>query len=362
MTEEKNGEEVAAATQRILDEEGIALTKEERQRLLQDIRDEVFGLGPIEPLLRDPTVCDILVNGPHQVYVERAGKMQPTAIRFSDDAHVLRIIERIVSRVGRRIDESNPMVDARLADGSRVNAIIPPLALDGPSVSIRRFATDKLDHNDLIRFGSMTPELVLTLQAAVARAPQRADLGRHRLGQDDAAQRALELHPGGRAHHHDRGLGRAPAAAEARGPARDAAREPRGQGRDHPARAGGEHAPHAARPHRRRRVPCRGGARHAPGDEHGPRRLAHHGPREHAARRALAPRDDGRDVGPRPPEVGGARADRLGDRPRDPAGAARRRLAPHHERAGDHRHGGRGRSPCRRSSSSSAAASTRTAR
>jgi pilus assembly protein CpaF len=167
MTEEKNGEEVAAATQRILAEEGVALTKDERARLLSDIRDEVFGLGPIEPLLRDATVCDILVNGPHQVYVERNGKMQPTNIRFRDDAHVLRIIERIVSRVGRRIDESNPLVDARLADGSRVNAIIPPLAIDGPSVSIRRFATDKLDHNDLIRFGSMTPELVLTLQAAV---------------------------------------------------------------------------------------------------------------------------------------------------------------------------------------------------
>ena len=112
-------------------------------------------------------MCDILVNGPHQVYVERAGKLEPTAIRFRDDAHLLRIIERIVSRVGRRIDESTPMVDARLPDGSRVNAIIPPLAIDGPSLSIRRFATDTLDHNDLIRFGSLTPELVLTLQAAV---------------------------------------------------------------------------------------------------------------------------------------------------------------------------------------------------
>jgi pilus assembly protein CpaF len=167
MTEEKNGEEVMAATQRILGEEAIALTKEERQRLLRDIKDEVFGLGPIECLLRDETVCDILVNGPHQVYVERAGKMQPTSIRFRDDAHVMRIIERIVSRVGRRIDESNPLVDARLPDGSRVNAIIPPLAIDGPSISIRRFAADKLDHNDLIRFGSLSPELVLTLQAAV---------------------------------------------------------------------------------------------------------------------------------------------------------------------------------------------------
>jgi len=167
MTEEKNGEEVVTATQRILSEEGIALTKDERNRLLREIKDEVFGLGPIEPLLRDKTVCDILVNGPDQVYVERAGKMEETGIRFRDDAHLLRIIERIVSGMGRRIDESNPMVDARLPDGSRVNAIIPPLALDGPSVSIRRFAADTLDHNDLIRFGSLTEELVLTLEAAV---------------------------------------------------------------------------------------------------------------------------------------------------------------------------------------------------
>jgi pilus assembly protein CpaF len=167
MTEEKNGDEVVTATQRILAEEGIALTKDERNRLLREIKDEVFGLGPIEPLLRDKTVCDILVNGPDQVYVERAGKMEETSIRFRDDAHLLRIIERIVSGVGRRIDESNPMVDARLPDGSRVNAIIPPLALDGPSVSIRRFAADTLDHNDLIRFGSLTEELVLTLEAAV---------------------------------------------------------------------------------------------------------------------------------------------------------------------------------------------------
>jgi len=167
MTEEKNGEEVVVATQRILAEEGIALTKDERNRLLRDIRDEVFGLGPIEPLLRDETICDILVNGAQQVYVERAGKLEETSIRFRDDAHLMRIIERIVSRVGRRIDESNPMVDARLEDGSRVNAIVPPLALDGPSLSIRRFPADTLDHNDLIRFGSITAEMAKTLEAAV---------------------------------------------------------------------------------------------------------------------------------------------------------------------------------------------------
>ena len=167
MTEEKNGEEVVVATQRILSEEGIALTKEERNRLLRDIRDEVFGLGPIEPLLRDPTICDILVNGAQRVYVERAGKLEETSIRFRDEAHLMRIIERIVSRVGRRIDESNPMVDARLEDGSRVNAIVPPLALDGPSLSIRRFPADTLDHHDLIRFGSINEEMAMTLEAAV---------------------------------------------------------------------------------------------------------------------------------------------------------------------------------------------------
>jgi pilus assembly protein CpaF len=167
MSEEKNGDEVVAATQRVLSEEGVALTKDERQRLLREIKDEVFGLGPIEPLLRDPTVCDILVNGASQIYVERAGKIEPTSARFRDDAHLMRIIERIVSRIGRRIDESNPMVDARLEDGSRVNAIVPPLALDGPSMSIRRFTADKLDHNDMIRLGSLTEEFVATLQAAV---------------------------------------------------------------------------------------------------------------------------------------------------------------------------------------------------
>jgi pilus assembly protein CpaF len=167
MNEETNGEEVVAATQKILAEEGVALTKEERQRLLREIKDEVFGLGPIEPLLRDPSVNDILVNGPKQIYVERAGKLELTHARFRDDAHLLRIIERVVSLIGRRIDESSPMVDARLEDGSRVNAIIAPLALDGPSMSIRRFTADKLDHEDMIRLGSMTPELVATLRAAV---------------------------------------------------------------------------------------------------------------------------------------------------------------------------------------------------
>ncbi|HSR01954.1 MAG TPA: CpaF family protein [Methylophilaceae bacterium] len=143
----------------IVDEESIALNQFERKTLSQDIENEMFGLGPIEVLLKDPTISDILVNGPKQVYVERGGKLELTSITFQDNKHLLNIIERIVSRIGRRIDESSPMVDARLADGSRVNAIIPPLALDGPVVSIRRFSVNPLQVDDLLRLNSITPEM-----------------------------------------------------------------------------------------------------------------------------------------------------------------------------------------------------------
>jgi pilus assembly protein CpaF len=164
---DKASVEIETATQRILADDNIPLTKPERERLVREIQDEVFGLGPLEPLLRDSAVNDILVNGAKVVYVERAGKVELTEASFRDDAHLMRIIERIVSAVGRRIDESHPMVDARLEDGSRVNVIIPPLALDGPSMSIRRFSEDKLDHDDLIRFGSLTPACVALFEGAV---------------------------------------------------------------------------------------------------------------------------------------------------------------------------------------------------
>jgi pilus assembly protein CpaF len=140
----------------------------ERDALITDVFHELFGLGPLESLLSDGTVSDILVNRADQVYVEREGKLQPTDFRFKDDAHLLRIIERIVSSVGRRIDESSPMVDARLADGSRVNAIIPPLALDGPTLSIRRFRTDKLGADDLVDRLSLTRPMLEFLKAAVS--------------------------------------------------------------------------------------------------------------------------------------------------------------------------------------------------
>jgi len=167
VSKERASQDVAAATRRILDEQRVLLSMEDREHLVQEIQNEVFGLGPLEPLLQDPTVTDILVNGHDLVYIERFGKLEKTAARFKDDAHLMRIIERIVSAVGRRIDETNPMVDARLADGSRVNAIIPPLALDGPSVSIRRFGADPLGVNDLVEVGAITPEIVELLNGIV---------------------------------------------------------------------------------------------------------------------------------------------------------------------------------------------------
>src|SRR5947209_228902 len=143
------------------------LSRKERDDLVVEIEHETFGLGPIEPLMQDPTVSDILVNGAREIYIERRGKLERTRVTFRDDTHLLQVIDRIVSAVGRRVDESSPMVDARLPDGSRVNAIIPPLALDGPVLSIRRFAKDPFRMADLIEFGTLTPALAEILRATV---------------------------------------------------------------------------------------------------------------------------------------------------------------------------------------------------
>jgi pilus assembly protein CpaF len=159
--------ELRAAIAQLIDEQTVPLSQRDREQLNEEILHEVHGLGPIEPLMNDPEVCDILVNTPKQVYVERNGKLELTPVVFRNDAHLLQIIDRIVSRVGRRIDESSPMVDARLPDGSRVNAIIAPLALDGPLLSIRRFGRDPLTVDDLVGFGSLTPEIVAVLRAMV---------------------------------------------------------------------------------------------------------------------------------------------------------------------------------------------------
>jgi pilus assembly protein CpaF len=149
------------------EEDGIPLNYSEREQFLREIQDEVLGLGPIEPFMRDPTISDILVNTYKQIFVERFGKIESAEVRFKDDAHLRRIIDKIVSAVGRRIDESSPMVDARLPDGSRVNAIIPPLAIDGPILSIRRFAIDPLELEDLITLKALTPEIGELLKGIV---------------------------------------------------------------------------------------------------------------------------------------------------------------------------------------------------
>ncbi|MDT3670310.1 MAG: CpaF family protein [Aromatoleum sp.] len=152
-------DELRLMVERLLAEENVVVNTSERRDLVRDIQYEMLGLGPIEPLLADPSVSDILINGAHQIYVERHGKIELTDVTFSDDAHLMKIIDKIVSRVGRRVDESSPMVDARLPDGSRVNAIIPPLALDGPVVSIRRFAAVPLTMEKLIGFKALTPPM-----------------------------------------------------------------------------------------------------------------------------------------------------------------------------------------------------------
>src|ERR1700687_993245 len=159
--------EVRAAVARLVEEEKTPLSLVEKDRVVEEVLDEVFGLGPLEPLLRDPTISDILVTTPRLVYVERAGKLYRTSVEFKDNTHLLRIIEKVVARVGRRVDESSPLVDARLPDGSRVNAAIPPVAVDGPLLSIRRFGKDLLQGEDLVKKMALTDGMLELLKACV---------------------------------------------------------------------------------------------------------------------------------------------------------------------------------------------------
>lgn len=160
--------EIGDIGQEFLNEKGLVLNREDRSTLIQELYNEVKGLGPLEPLLQDESINDILVNGPQQIFVERAGKLELSDVTFKDEKHLLRIIDKIVSAVGRRVDESNPYVDARLADGSRFNAMVPPIAVDGSLVSIRKFKKEKLAVDDLVNFGAFTEEMAAYLQAAVA--------------------------------------------------------------------------------------------------------------------------------------------------------------------------------------------------
>src|SRR6266542_4310307 len=167
MAGERVRNEIRAAVAKLVDEEKTPLSLVEKDRVIEEVLDEVFGLGPLEPLLADPTISDILVTTPKLVYVERAGKLHRTPVEFKDNAHLLRIIEKVVSRVGRRVDESSPLVDARLPDGSRVNAAIPPVAVDGPLLSIRRFGRGALKGEDLVKKLSLTDGMLELLKGAV---------------------------------------------------------------------------------------------------------------------------------------------------------------------------------------------------
>ncbi len=294
------------------DRDKTPLSLFERETIVSDVLHELFGLGPLEGLLSDPSISDILVNRFDQVYVERHGKLEPTEVTFKDERHLQQIIERIVSTIGRRIDESSPMVDARLADGSRVNAIIPPLALDGSVLSIRRFRTDRLAADDLVGRESWTQPMREFLQAAVACRLNIIVSGGTGAGKttllnilssfindnervvtiEDAAELRLRQ-------RHVVRLETRPANIE-------------GQGRRPPARAGRQRPSYAARSHRRRRGPERGSPRHAAGDEHGARWQLDDRPRQQPSRRAVSPRHDGRDGEPEYPRKGHPPADRLG--------------------------------------------------
>ena len=161
-------EEIRSIMNEYLETNSIVVNREDRTVLQDELYDEVVGLGPLEPLLKDDSIADILVNGPHQIFIERNGKLQLSEVKFKDERHLIRIIDKIVSAVGRRVDESNPYVDARLLDGSRFNAMIPPVAIDGSLVSIRKFKKDKLGIRDLVQFGAFSEQMAMYLEAAVA--------------------------------------------------------------------------------------------------------------------------------------------------------------------------------------------------
>ncbi len=159
--------EIRLVVEHLCDSENTLLNRAERDRIVDEVMDETFGLGPLELLLKDATISDILINGPKNIFVERRGRLEKTEVEFRDNQHLMQIIDRIVSKVGRRVDETCPMVDARLEDGSRVNAIIPPLALDGAAVSIRRFGSNPLKLEDLLNYKAFTPEMVMLLEGCI---------------------------------------------------------------------------------------------------------------------------------------------------------------------------------------------------
>ncbi len=282
MTEDLHDRVLRAVTEQLVLDR-TPLTREERRQIVGDITDDILGYGPIEPLLRDDSISEVMVNAFDQIYCERSGKLERTNTAFVDNAHLMRIIDKIVSQVGRRVDEASPMVDARLPDGVARQRDHPAAGAEGPDAHdpevLARPVHD--ERPDLVRVG-------LAEGGAVPRRVREGEaehphLRRNRHRQDDDAERDVGVRAGGRAHRHDRGRRRAPAPAGPRDHARVAPAEHRGPGRGAHPRARPQRPAHAARPDHRRRGPRRGDAGHAPGDEHGPRGLADDDPRELAA-------------------------------------------------------------------------------
>ena len=307
--------EIRLVVEHLCDTEDTYLNRNERDRLIEEVLDETFGLGPLEMLLKESSISEIMINGPKNVYIERAGKLEKTTVQFRDDKHLMQIIDRIVSKVGRRVDEVCPMADARLPDGSRVNAIIPPLALDGPCLTIRRFGTNPLKLEDLLNYKSLTPEMVMLLEGAMKARLNIIISGGTGSGKttllntlssfisnedrivtiEDAAELQMQQ-------DHVVRLGNAPA-------------EHRRQGPDQGHRPGAELFAYAAGPHHHRRMPRSGNTRHAAGHEYGPRRFAHHLPRQYAPRRHRPSGDDDHDGRFRPADPGDAATDFQRGRP-----------------------------------------------
>ena len=267
----------------------VSMSVAEQDHLVQDIINDVLGYGPLEPLLARDDIADIMVNGANRVFIEVGGKVQLTNVRFRDNAQLMNICQRIVSQVGRRVDESSPICDARLPDGSRVNVIAPPLALDGPTLTIRKFKKDKLTMSNLVEYASISPEGARVLGVIGACRCNVLISGGTGSGKTTLLNTPDRLHRPDRAGDHLRGRRRTAAAAAARGAPGDPAAQPRGQRPDHHARPGQELPADAPRADHRRRSARPRGVRPAAGHEHRPRRLDGHAARQLArARRSAA--------------------------------------------------------------------------
>ena len=286
LDQESAREEIRDIVHEIVAIKNLVLSIAEQEDLLDDICNDVLGFGPLEPLLARDDIADIMVNGPHRTFIEVGGKIQLTNVRFRDGAQLMNICQRIVSQVGRRVDEASPICDARLLDGSRVNVIAPPLAIDGAALTIRKFKKDKLTLDQLTPLRRDLPGRRRNPQDHRPGALQRRHLRRHRLRQDDAAELPDQLHRRRRARHHLRGRGRTATAATPRRAPGNAPAQPRRRRPGDDARSRQELPAHAPRTHHRGRGARTRGLRPAAGDEHRPRRLDGHAARQLPARSA----------------------------------------------------------------------------